>query len=101
MARGRYECNRHIISHLLEGTPLANTARAFLRNIVIEEAIYRSHEQKRQIDVPLRRPATVEATLAVAGDDGVRAELGEGAMSGCHQTHGMMRIIDPDLDLAS
>ena len=35
--------------HLLHGKPLVNTAREYMRNIAVEEAIYRSSEQKKQV----------------------------------------------------
>ena len=75
-----YTCNRHVRDHLLHGAPLANSGREFLRNILIEEAIYASSEQKQQITLPPHTPSSVEAVLAVAADDGVRAELGEGVI---------------------
>jgi D-apiose dehydrogenase len=33
---------RHVIAHLEDGTPLENTGEAYLRNLEIEEAVYRS-----------------------------------------------------------
>ena len=39
----------HVISHLSEGTYLDNSAREYLRNIEIEEAIYRSSMENRHI----------------------------------------------------
>jgi D-apiose dehydrogenase len=33
---------RHVVAHLLDGAPLENTGAAYLRNLEIEEAIYRS-----------------------------------------------------------
>jgi predicted dehydrogenase len=40
----------HVISHLRDGTPLENCGRAYLRNLLIEEAIYRSNDEGRWID---------------------------------------------------
>jgi predicted dehydrogenase len=40
----------HVVSHLREGTPLENSGRAYLRNMLIEEAVYRSNEEFRWID---------------------------------------------------
>jgi predicted dehydrogenase len=38
---------RHVIAHFRDGTPLENTGEAYLRNLEIEEAIYRSAESGR------------------------------------------------------
>ena len=42
---------RHIADHFARATPLVNDGRAYLRNIAIEEAIYRSDKEGRFIDV--------------------------------------------------
>jgi predicted dehydrogenase len=39
------------LAHVTSGTPVPNTARAWLRNMEIEEAIYRSATERRFIDV--------------------------------------------------
>ena len=44
--------NRHIVDHLMRGTALENTGAAYLRNMEIVEAIYRSHETGRRIALP-------------------------------------------------
>ena len=41
----------HIVAHLLDGAPVFNTGRAYLRNFEIEEAVYRSNAEKRLIEV--------------------------------------------------
>jgi predicted dehydrogenase len=41
----------HIVAHLTQGATLANGGRAYLRNIEIEEAIYRSNAEARFIEV--------------------------------------------------
>jgi D-apiose dehydrogenase len=41
----------HIVAHMTKGAPVANTGRAYLRNIEIEEAIYRSNAEARFIEV--------------------------------------------------
>jgi predicted dehydrogenase len=41
---------RHVVAHLLEKKSLENTARAYLRNLEIEEAIYRSHAEGRRVE---------------------------------------------------
>ena len=40
---------RHVVEHLLDGTPLVNCGRDYLTNLRIEEAIYRSHETGQRI----------------------------------------------------
>ncbi len=42
----------HVITGLLDGAPLENTAGAYLRNLEIEEAVYRSAETGRKIPLP-------------------------------------------------
>jgi D-apiose dehydrogenase len=42
----------HVVEHLRAGTPVDNTGRAYLRNLSIEEAVYRSHAEGRWIDLP-------------------------------------------------
>ena len=46
-----YLLTRHILDHLTEGAPLANSGRDYLRNIEIEDAIYRSSETGRRIEI--------------------------------------------------
>jgi len=41
----------HIVSHLRDGEALENSGRDYLRNLDIEEAIYRSSEEGRWIDL--------------------------------------------------
>jgi predicted dehydrogenase len=41
----------HVVAHLREGAPLANTGREYLRNLVIEDAVYRSSAEGRWIDL--------------------------------------------------
>ena len=42
----------HVVRHLCEGTPVENTGRAYLRNVAIEDAVYRSHDEGRWIELP-------------------------------------------------
>ncbi len=42
---------RHVAAHLKTGTALENTGRDYLRNLEIEEALYRSHQGGRWVDV--------------------------------------------------
>lgn len=46
-----YGQSRHIVDHLTRGTPLVNAGRDYLRNIEIEDAIYRSAEEGRFIAI--------------------------------------------------
>ncbi|MEO0793842.1 MAG: Gfo/Idh/MocA family oxidoreductase [Verrucomicrobiota bacterium] len=41
-----YLLTRHVVSHFLENTELENQATDYLKNILIEESVYRSHEQR-------------------------------------------------------
>ncbi len=41
----------HVVAHLQGGAPVENTARAYLRNLEIEEAAYRSAAEGRWIDL--------------------------------------------------
>ena len=42
---------QHVVGHLLDGRPLMNDGRAYLRNFAIEEAIYQSHRDERFVPV--------------------------------------------------
>jgi predicted dehydrogenase len=44
-----YRQSQHVFDHLVNGAPLVNSGRDYLRNVVIEEAIYRSAEEGRFI----------------------------------------------------
>ena len=48
---------RHVLAHLRDGAEVENSAQDYLRNIVVEEAVYRSAETGRWIDLS----PTVEA----------------------------------------
>jgi len=41
----------HVVEHLLDGRPIENEAAAYLRNVEIEEAVYRSAEEERWVTV--------------------------------------------------
>jgi predicted dehydrogenase len=43
----------HVVAHLREGTAVENTAREYLRNVEIEQAIYRSNDEGRWIDLEI------------------------------------------------
>ncbi len=44
-----YALQAHVIAHLRDGAPVENTAREYLRNVDIEDAIYRSNFEQRWI----------------------------------------------------
>lgn len=46
-----YGQSLHVVEHLTKGTALANSGRDYLRNLAIEEAVYRSAEEARFIAV--------------------------------------------------
>lgn len=46
-----FHFQRHVISHLLDGTPLETHAIDYIQNIRIEEAAYRSAEQHQRIEL--------------------------------------------------
>jgi predicted dehydrogenase len=46
-----HSLQRHVVDHLLHGTPLANAGRDYLVNLRIEDAIYRSHRTGSRIEV--------------------------------------------------
>lgn len=49
-----FHFQQHVVSHLLNGTPLETLAKDYLQNIRIEEAAYQSAEQRHQIDLLTR-----------------------------------------------
>lgn len=42
---------RHVVRHCLEGAPLENTARDYLANLRVQEAVYRSAAEGRRIEL--------------------------------------------------
>lgn len=46
-----YRTNRHIIDHLLTGSAVVNSARDYLVNLRLEDAIYRSARSGQRIAV--------------------------------------------------
>lgn len=42
---------KHVVAHLVDGAPVVNTAREYLRNLRIEEAVYASSREGRKIAV--------------------------------------------------
>jgi len=49
---------RHVVRHFIEGSALENTARAYLRNLRIQEAVYASSAEGRRIVIDEFRPAS-------------------------------------------
>ncbi len=45
-----FRLQKHVLSHLHENSPLQNTAQEYVRNLEIEEAIYRSAEEGQRIN---------------------------------------------------
>jgi len=43
----------HMVRHLRDGAPAVNSGRAYLRNIAIQETVYRSAAEGRTIDLPV------------------------------------------------
>ena len=59
--RGACEAlQRHVVRHFREGTPLENQARDYLRNIEIQEAVYRSQVEEQRIALDAFKPARSE-----------------------------------------
>lgn len=46
-----YATFEHVVRHLLDGAPLVNSGRDYLRNLAIEEALYRSADEGRWVAV--------------------------------------------------
>lgn len=46
-----YALQAHVVAHLQDGRPLENTARKYLRNLEIEEAVYLSARENRYVDI--------------------------------------------------
>jgi predicted dehydrogenase len=46
-----YALQQHVVDHLSRGAPLTNSGRAYLANLQIEEAAYKSHRSGRRVAV--------------------------------------------------
>lgn len=53
-----YVLQRHVLAHLKDAEPLENSARAYLRNLEIEDLIYQSAETGRFMPLPDQGKAT-------------------------------------------
>ena len=61
-----YALQAHVIAHLRDGAPVENTAREYLRNVAIEDAIYRSNSEQRWIDLDAAGAPVVAPTRYVS-----------------------------------
>ncbi|MEM9221406.1 MAG: Gfo/Idh/MocA family oxidoreductase [Pseudomonadota bacterium] len=41
----------HVLDHLIDGAPLENSAQAYVTNLIIEEAVYRSNREGRKVSI--------------------------------------------------
>ncbi len=55
---------RHVVAHFLVGTPLENTARDYLANLRVQEAVYRSATEGRRVALDPFDPLTPDPTGA-------------------------------------
>lgn len=44
-----FALQKHVVDHLIEGTPVENTARDYLVNLAVEDAVYRSATEGRRL----------------------------------------------------
>jgi hypothetical protein len=58
---------RHVVQHFMHGAPLENSARDYLANLAVQEAVYRSAASGRRIDMAHFNPLQPEAVGAGAG----------------------------------
>jgi D-apiose dehydrogenase len=47
---------RHVVRHFVAGAPLENTAREYLANLRVQEAVYRSSSEAKRIELAGFRP---------------------------------------------
>ncbi len=57
---------RHVVAHLKSGAPIENTAREYLTNLRVQEAVYRSAATHRRIELASFDPLQPEAVHAGA-----------------------------------
>jgi len=55
---------RHVVAHFTTGTPLENTARDYLANLAVQEAVYRSAAEGRRVVLESFDPLTSDPTGA-------------------------------------
>ncbi len=58
---------RHVVGHFTQGGPLENTAREYLVNLAVQEAVYRSASTGRR--VPMRHFDPLQPEAVGAGAD--------------------------------
>ena len=56
---------RHVVAHLRAGTPLENTARDYLANLKVQEAVYVSHREGRRVALAAFSPPLAGAAKSV------------------------------------
>ncbi|MEO8306378.1 MAG: Gfo/Idh/MocA family oxidoreductase [Betaproteobacteria bacterium] len=57
---------RHVVAHFVSGAPLENTAREYLANLRVQEAVYHSAAQGRRIELASFDPLQPDAVAAGA-----------------------------------
>jgi len=57
---------RHVVAHFVSGAPLENTARDYLANLRVQEAVYRSAAEGRRIELASFDPLPPDAVRAGA-----------------------------------
>ncbi|MEO8310987.1 MAG: Gfo/Idh/MocA family oxidoreductase [Caldimonas sp.] len=57
---------RHVVAHLTHGAPLENSARDYLTNLCVQEAVYQSASTHRRIDMATFDPLQPDAVRAAA-----------------------------------
>ncbi|MEO8304619.1 MAG: Gfo/Idh/MocA family oxidoreductase [Betaproteobacteria bacterium] len=69
-----YALQAHVVAHLRDGAPVENAAGEYLRNIDIEDAIYRSNDEQRWVDLDVAGGAAISpsryATHRLTGREG-------------------------------
>ena len=55
---------RHVVAHFVSGAPLVNTARDYLVNLRVQEAVYRSAAEGRRIELASFDPLTPDEPIA-------------------------------------
>jgi predicted dehydrogenase len=58
---------RHVVDHVVDGSPLENSAQAYLANLAVQEALYRSHAEGRRIEMNGFDPTANPAAAATQG----------------------------------
>ena len=72
---------RHVVAHLRAGAPLENTARDYLANLRVQEAVYRSRGEGRRIEL-----ADLSTAARRSGDAGAVGPTWPTHHGGTHET---------------